>query len=135
MTDQTRLNALAALIDRYCEAWSDPSASRRAALLAEVWAPDATYTDPRVHATGAAELAAYIEQILARRPGAKVLRTSALDVHRGGARFAWHVVQADGSTLPEGLDIAEFTADGTRIARIVGFFGPLTPIRAPMGAA
>jgi hypothetical protein len=48
-----------------------------------------------------------------------------VDVHHGIARFAWHVVQADGTCLPEGLDIAELSPDGTRIRRIVGFFGPL----------
>lgn len=125
MTDQTQLNALTALIDRYCEAWSDPDAGRRAALLAAVWAPDATYTDPRVHATGAAELLAHIEKILAQRPGAKVVRTSAVDAHHGIARFSWHVVLADGSALPDGIDIAELSPDGRRIRRIVGFFGPL----------
>jgi hypothetical protein len=54
-----------------------------------------------------------------------VLRTSAVDVHHGVARFAWHVIQADGTSLPDGLDIAELSADGKRIRRIVGFFGPL----------
>ena len=44
-----------------------------------------------------------------RRPGARVLRTSGVDAHHHLARFAWHVVLADG-----------------RIRRIIGFFGPLT---------
>jgi hypothetical protein len=113
------------LIDRYCAAWSDPDPARRAELLAGTWTDESTYTDPTVHATGPAQLLAHIERVIARRPGAKVLRTSAVDVHHGIARFAWHVVQADGTCLPEGLDIAEFSPDGTRIRRIVGFFGPL----------
>lgn len=54
-----------------------------------------------------------------------MLRASAVDVHHGLARFAWHVVQADGTALPEGLDIAELSSDGRQIGRIVGFFGPL----------
>ena len=29
-----------------------------------------------------------------------------LIVHHSVARFAWHVVQADGTALPEGIDIA-----------------------------
>jgi hypothetical protein len=122
------LDALRILIDRYCAVWSEPNPERRAALLAEVWAVEATYTDPRVHATTAAELLAYIEKILAHRPGAQVVRTSALDEHHGWARFAWHVVLADGTALPEGLDLVEFTPDGQRILRIVGFFGPLSPL-------
>jgi hypothetical protein len=116
----------AALIDRYCEVWIEPDAARRAVLLASVWDAGATYTDPTVHAADAGELLAHIAAVQARRPGARVVRTSAVDFHHGIARFAWHVVLADGTALPEGLDIAAFSADGMRIERIIGFFGPLT---------
>jgi hypothetical protein len=101
-------DALAQLIDRYCAVWSESSASRRAELLDQVWAHDATYTDPTIHAATPAELLAHIESVLARRPGARVVRTSIVDV-----------------ALPDGLDIAELSSDGGRIRRIVGFFGPL----------
>ena len=114
------------LIDRYCQIWSEPSASRRAELLASVWGANATYTDPLVHVGSAAELLARMATIQARRPGSKILRTSAVDLHHGIARFAWHVVQADGSSLPEGLDVVFVSPDGARIERIIGFFGPLT---------
>jgi hypothetical protein len=114
-----------ALIDRYCAVWNEPSAERRAELLDEVWARGASYTDPSVHAASAEALLAHIEMVRARRPGATVVRTSAVDLHHAVARFAWHVVQADGTALPDGLDVAELSADGRRIERIVGFFGPL----------
>ena len=114
------------LIDRYCQAWTESGADRRAELLASVSGGTVTYTDPSVHAANAADLLAHIATVQARRPGAKVVRTSRVDVHHGVARFAWHVVQADGSTLPEGLDIAFLSPDGARIERIIGFFGPLT---------
>ncbi len=113
------------LIDSYCQIWSEPDAERRTELLASVWAAGATYTDPSVHAASAEELLVHIGRVQARRPGAKVLRTSGVDQHHGIARFAWHVVQADGIALPQGLDIVYLTPDGTRIERIVGFFGPL----------
>lgn len=112
------------LIDTYCAAWSDPDPARRREILSGVWADGGTYTDPTVHATGLDEVLAHIATVVGRRPGAKVVRTSPLDAHHDLARFAWHVVQADGTTLPDGLDLAEFTADD-RIRRIVGFFGPL----------
>jgi hypothetical protein len=113
------------LVDRYCRVWNEADASARADLLDSLWAPGATYTDPSVHAANAKELLAHIAAVRARRPGASVLRTSAVDVHHGVARFAWHVVQADGTALPEGLDIAFVSPDGARIERIIGFFGPL----------
>jgi len=114
-----------ALIDRYCEVWSEPDASNRAELLASVWASHATYTDPSVHAANAQELLSHIAKVQARRPGATVVRTSRVDVHHGLARFAWHAVQADGTALPEGLDIAFIAPEGSKIERIIGFFGPL----------
>ena len=117
--------AVEALVDRYCLAWSDPDPARRRTLLAEVLAPDATYTDPRAHADTLEGLAAHIDRVLAQRPGARVLRTSSVDLHHGMARFAWHVVQADGTALPEGLDVVWLSDDGARLARIIGFFGPL----------
>ena len=125
MGEQIQSDALVEVIDRYCEVWNEPSAGQRAELLAQVWAPDATYTDPSVHTTTPDELLTHIENVRARRPGSRVLRTSAIDFHHGLARFSWHVVQTDGAALPEGLDIAEFSSDGKRIQRIVGFFGPL----------
>ena len=113
------------LIDRYCEVWSEPGESRRAELLASVWGSHATYTDPSVHAANAEELLFHIAKVQARRPGARVVRTSKVDIHHAIARFAWHVVQADGTALPEGLDVAFISSDCTRIERIIGFFGPL----------
>ena len=125
MAEQHDPDAVSELIDRYCAAWSDPAPARRAELLGEVWADGARYTDPTVDATTPADLLGHIAKVIARRPGAKVVRTSAVDMHHGLARFSWHVVQADGTSLPDGLDIAELSADGRRIQRIVGFFGPL----------
>lgn len=109
------------LIDRYCAAWGEPDAARRATLLAEVWAEGGAYTDPTVHAVGATELLAHIARVLEKRPGAKVVRTSAVDVHHDLAKFEWHVVQPDGAILRKGIDIAELSPDG-RIRRMMGFF-------------
>ena len=113
------------LIDRYCRVWNEADSSARAELLASLWGSNATYTDPSVHTTSAHELLAHIAAVRARRPGASVARTSAVDVHHSVARFAWHVVQADGTALPEGIDIAFISSDGSRIERIIGFFGPV----------
>jgi hypothetical protein len=64
---------------------------------------------------------------------ARLQPTSALDAHGSYGRFAWVLllpepVTADavvyGRELP-GFDFVEFTPDGRRILRIVGFFGPL----------
>ncbi len=115
------------LIDRYCQVWTEADAGRRVDLLADVWAAGATYTDPSVHAVGAARLLRHIAAVQAKRPGAKVVRTSDVDLHHNVARFAWHVVLGDGAALPEGLDLAVLTPDATKLQRVIGFFGPLPP--------
>ncbi len=124
MSDLNDIAAPERLIDTYCEAWSEPDAVRRETILKNVWAEGATYTDPRADITGIWELGAHIGRVLSSRPGAKVIRTSAVDSHHGLARFAWRVVQADGTMLPEGIDFAEISSEG-KLRRIVGFFGPL----------
>jgi phytoene dehydrogenase-like protein len=116
---------LTTLIDRYCEAWSERDAGQRAELLASVWAAGGSYTDPTVHAVGITELLAQIAKVQARRPGSKVVRTSEVDEHHGVARFAWQAIEANGNTLPEGIDLAFLSADGSKLERIIGFFGPI----------
>ena len=116
--------SIEAIIDRYCEAWSDPEPAARAAALADVWANGARYTDPRADTHGAEALLDHIAGVLAQRPGARVVRTSAVQQHHGFARFAWQVIEVDGTRLPGGLDIAVIGGDG-RITQIIGFFGVL----------
>lgn len=119
------------LVDRYCAVWNEPDVERRAALMAAVWAEGAAYTDPRADTMGAGELLAHIATVRASRPGAKIMRTTAVDLHHGIARFGWRVVEADGTPLPEGIDIVFLNEDGSLIERIVGFFGPLSPSVQP----
>ena len=113
------------IIDRYCEAWSDPDPAQRATLLAAVWSPGATYSDPTVLELGADELLAHIGRIQASRPGAKVLRSTAVDMHHAFARFGFRVVGTDGTILREGVDFVIFSPGVSRIERVVGFFGAL----------
>jgi hypothetical protein len=121
------MDKLTTLIDAYCTAWSEADAAQRERQLAQVLEADVRYTDPRADTTGVAQLSVHIGAVLAKRPGARVVRTSGVDAHHHLARFAWRVVQADGSMLPEGIDVVAFSSSG-KLCRIVGFFGPLAPI-------
>ena len=113
------------IVDRYCEAWSLPEPSQRAAALAESWAPAGSYSDPMVSVTGTDTLLAHIARVRANYPQARVVRTSVVDVHGSHARFAWQMVLADGTRLPEGTDVVHLSEDHSRIESIIGFFGPL----------
>ncbi|MBX2799782.1 MAG: nuclear transport factor 2 family protein [Myxococcales bacterium] len=113
------------LVDAYCAAWNEPDPVRRTDQLTPLCTPDVVYTDPRVRTMGVDELVAFVSEVRASRPGASVQRTSVVDQHHGWVRFAWHVRLADGTTLPEGLDVCE-VRDG-RLALVLGFFGSLQP--------
>ena len=116
---------LTLLIDSYCAAWSTENARQRQALLLPIWSDGATYTDPTVHATGAEELLTHIAGIQSKHPGARILRTSDVDVHHGIARFAWKFAMPDGTSLPEGLDVVFPDPGQEQITRVIGFFGSL----------
>jgi hypothetical protein len=116
--------ALEALITRYCDAWGEPDPEQRQQLLAQVWAEQGTYTDPAVHLSGRQALGDYIGKILRRYPGARIVRTSAVDTHHGLLRFTWRLALLDGQTLTEGIDFGELSGEG-KLSRIAGFFGPL----------
>jgi hypothetical protein len=119
--------SLTHLIDTYCASWSSDNAQQRRALLLPIWSDGATYTDPTVHVIGVEALLAHIASIQSRYPGARIVRTSNVDVHHDIARFAWKFVMPDGSSLPEGLDIAFLDVGQKRVSRIIGFFGMLKP--------
>lgn len=116
------------LIDRYCEAWSDPLPSKREALIRTALTPDATYCDPRSGLLAVEPLLSYISLVIAARPGARVVRISQVDVHHGLGRFEWHVQLLDGSFLPTGTDFIELSSDRRQLRRVVGFFAPLIAI-------
>lgn len=89
----------------------------------EIWGADATYTDPNVHAVGMVELLTHIYAVVTRRPDTTVIRVGEIDTHHNFLRFGWRVMQADGTTLLEGVDFAEFSAD-RKLLRVVEFFNP-----------
>jgi hypothetical protein len=112
------------IIDTYCSAWNEPDGPARMRLLEAVWAAGGTYTDPTANVTGIVPLSDHIREVQARFPGGRVERTSAVDHHNNVARFTWRMAMPDGTSLPEGTDLAVFAPDG-RIERIAGFFGAI----------
>ena len=125
MTDTT-VPALAteALLDTYFAMWREPDPAKRAALVEASFVPDGRHVDPMADAHGYAELDAMVANIHATYPGFSIARTSGVDQHGDQLRFAWEVVQADGTPLVAGLDVAELAPDG-RFRRVAGFWGDL----------
>lgn len=112
------------LIEAYGAAWHEPDPAARAELLARCWAADGAYRDPTVAIDGREALAEHMGGFQARLPGHRLVLRTAIDEHHRWLRFGWRMLDPGGAAVLEGLDIGERDADG-RLARIVGFFGPL----------
>ncbi|WP_422375453.1 hypothetical protein [Roseibium sp.] len=112
-------------IDIYCAAWSERDPAFRRELLDRVVTIDIRYTDPETDVRGRADLVDHISGVLAGRVGAKIVRSSEIDAHHDMARFAWRLVKADGTALPDGLDIVSIDEQSGKLKAVLGFFGPL----------
>jgi SnoaL-like domain len=112
------------LIDAYFDLWLETDESARAEQLAGVFTADGRHVDPLADASGHDELAAMMANVHAHYPGFAMARTSGIDQHGDQLRFAWRLDAADGTTVVEGLDVAELSHDG-RLARVAGFWGEL----------
>jgi hypothetical protein len=112
------------IVEAYADAWLETAEKRRLRLIEQSWADDSTYTDPNQHFQGREALNQAIVRFQQRRPGERIVRTSAVDRHHDMVRFAWAWYGADGSVIMEGMDFGELADDG-RLRRIVGFFGPM----------
>jgi uncharacterized membrane protein len=114
------------LVD-YFGAWNETNASVRTELLERAIAGDAELIDPTGRWRGIAGVSERIANYHAAAPGTSVVAASGVDVHNGIERYAWKIVDAAGTELMEGLDIAERDPAG-RLRRIVMFHGPLPPV-------
>ena len=110
------------LIDTYAAAWNEVDPERRAELLRRCWAPEGVYTDPTALVVGLDALHAHITGFQSDMRGARIERSSGVDMHHGWLRFTWRIVAADGTELGRGFDVGEVGEDG-RLLRIIGFFG------------
>jgi hypothetical protein len=122
-----------AALAQYAGAWNRTTEAEIVAALKTCWTPTSTYTDPGTNTThGPVELARAIMSFHKSLPGATLKPTSGLDTHHNVGRFSWRLtmpapVVVNGVQQPQesdGFDFIEFSADGTKIMKIVGFFGP-----------
>src|ERR1700744_6706717 len=57
------------IIERYLDCWNETGAEARRKLIEQVWAPDASYTDPLAEVTGRAAIDATIAAVQGQFPG------------------------------------------------------------------
>jgi hypothetical protein len=108
------------IIERYLECWNQTDPEQRRALVEEVWAADATYTDPLADVRGPEAISALIGAAQAQFPGLVFSLAGPLDAHHNQARFTWHLGPDGGEAIVVGFDVAVADASG-RLAAVHGF--------------
>ncbi|GAA2300482.1 nuclear transport factor 2 family protein [Nonomuraea roseoviolacea subsp. roseoviolacea] len=116
------------LVQRYLAAWNETDATARRAALAEVFAEDATYTDPLVSVRGLDGLDATIAAVQGQFGGLVFSLGGAVDAHHDIARFTWNLGPEGAEPLAVGFDVAVIGEDG-RITQVLGFLD-----KVPAGA-
>jgi hypothetical protein len=109
------------IAESYLAAWNEPDAETRRKLVDEVFATDATLTDPLAEVSGREAITALIEGARAQFPGMTFTLGGAVDRHHHLARFTWHLGPAGApEPLVVGFDVVELNADG-KIRAVHGF--------------
>ena len=114
------MKATRELITRYIRTWNETDPLRRRALIEEVYAEHASYTDPMAQAHGWEAIDATIAAVQGMFPGHVFTLADEVDAHHHLARFRWHL-SAPGAAEPlvVGFDVAEL--DAGLIRRVHGF--------------
>lgn len=116
------------IVNRYIASWNETDPQRRRALIAEVYSPDAAYTDPLAAVRGHDAIDQLVGAAQSQFAGLQFSLASAVDAHHDQARFTWHLA-APGAEEPAviGFDVA--ILDGGRLQNVYGFID-----KAPPGA-
>ncbi|MGI9599059.1 MAG: nuclear transport factor 2 family protein [Acidimicrobiales bacterium] len=122
----TAVPAIQTLIDGYFECWNSTDPEQRAAAVTRTWADGATSSDPVHEATGHQELSAMFAGLQESYPGHSFRQVGESDAHHQLVRWGWEMLDPEGSTVLDGIDVALLSDDG-RIYYLAGFFGADIP--------
>jgi hypothetical protein len=116
-------------VDRHLAAYCDGDAARRTTAIRECWNPEGRLVDPPLEARGHQGISDQAATLLSQFPRHRFERSTAVDAHHGFLRYGWRLLDAQGASVLEGIDVAELD-EGGRLLRVVGFFGAQAPVTA-----
>ena len=111
--------------DHMLAAWNEREPSKVRGHLEQALTPDVHFVDPSNDISGIDAFEAMVHEFHEKFPGAVCSRASGIDSHHRLYRYNWEIHQGAALLLP-GFDVVETDASG-RVARVLGFFGPLPP--------
>lgn len=113
----------------YWTAWNEPDVESVRGHLEAAVEHDVVWNDPRDSFIGIDELEAAVRRLRTGKPEYRFVIVSEIDTHHDRLRYRWDM-RRGGRVLMAGLDVATISAPSGRIARVDGFFGEPTPIKA-----
>ena len=106
--------------ETYASAWKAADADSKARFLQASVDPQCVYRDPLTRAEGHAALVDYMLDFHKQVPGGH-FETTSFRTHGDCSAATWHMCDAKGSVLGEGVSYGEYGADGKLLA-MTGFF-------------
>ena len=108
------------IVEKYIASWNETDPAQRRALIEELYATDATYTDQLADLRGLAEIDTAVAGAQQMFPGMVFALAGSVDANHNQARFAWHLGPAGEEPVVIGFDVAVANADG-KLASVHGF--------------
>lgn len=113
----------AAIATRYIEAWNERDAGKRRALVAALWADDASFRDPIAAGDGVAEIDAVIAGVQTRFPDFRFRQIGQADGFGDYVRLSWGLGPDAGDAPIKGTDFG--LVEQGRLKSVTGFFDQL----------
>ncbi|MCD0442424.1 nuclear transport factor 2 family protein [Glycomyces sp. A-F 0318] len=114
------MNDFNAIAAKYIDAFNEHDPAGRERLVADVFAPDASYVDPMAAVEGRAGVDAFIAGAHQQFPGWVFRLVGEVDGHHDQARFSWGLGPEGAEPPVLGFDVVNLGADG-RITAVHGF--------------
>jgi hypothetical protein len=106
--------------ETYTSAWQAPTAEAKARALQASVEPGCVYRDPLTSVEGHAALIDYMIGFHQQVPGG-CFKTRSFRAHSARSIATWHMCDAAGAVIGEGISYGEYAADGKLVA-MTGFF-------------
>jgi hypothetical protein len=111
--------------DHMLAAWNEREPGKVRGHLEQALSADVHFVDPSNDITGIDAFEKMVHAFRKELPDAVCSRASGIDAHHRLFRYEWAIHRGDELLMP-GFDVVETDETG-RVARVLGFFGPVPP--------